>query len=172
MSESLESALGTLTAKLGSEAFSTSTFLDNTRVHVVPDRLLDVLRVLKDECGFAMLTELGGADYQGYPGKNGSGSRFEVHYVLRDLDANRRIVVKTGLDEPHLELPSVVAMWKGADWMEREVYDMYGISFLNHPDLRRILLPEEFTAFPLRKDYPLRGRGERHNFPRLTRSES
>lgn len=162
----------TLTDRLGAEAFATSTFLDNERVHVAPDRLLDVLRILKDECGFAMLAELGGTDYLGYPGKNRSGARFEVHYVLRDLDANRRIVVKTGVDEPHLELPTVVPLWKGANWMEREVYDMYGIAFLGHPDLRRILLPEEFTAFPLRKDYPLRGRGERHNFPRLTRRES
>ena len=65
-----------------------------------------------------------------------------------------------------------VPLWKGADWMEREVYDMYGVVFDGHPDLRRILMPDEFTAFPLRKDYPMRGRGERHNFPVITRAEA
>ncbi len=76
------------------------------------------------------------------------------------------------LDEPELSVPSVVPLWEGANWLEREVYDMFGIVFLGHPDLRRILMPEEFTAFPLRKDYPLQGRGERHNFPVLTREDA
>jgi len=80
--------------------------------------------------------------------------------------------VKVGADDPDPLLPSAVPLWPGADWMEREVFDMFGIRFHGHPDLRRILMPDEFTAYPLRKDYPLRGRGERHNFPRLTRGES
>ena len=76
------------------------------------------------------------------------------------------------MNDPDPELPSVVHLWRGADWMEREVYDMYGVRFDGHPDLRRILMPAEFTSFPLRKDYPLRGLGERHNFPTITRAES
>jgi NADH-quinone oxidoreductase subunit C len=162
--------LATLARVFGEGAFPTSTFRDNLRLFVPPARLLDVLGVLKDQCGFAMLAELGGADYLGYPGK--VRARFEVHYVLLNLETSERLVVKAGLDEPDLTLPSAVPLWPGADWMEREVFDMYGITFAGHPDLRRILMPEEFTAFPLRKDYPLRGRGERHNFPRLTRGES
>ena len=99
-------------------------------------------------------------------------ARFEVHYVLRNLETRERLVVKAGVDDPDPTLPSAVPLWPGADWMEREVFDMFGIRFEGHPDLRRILMPEEFAAYPLRKDYPLRGRGERHNFPRLTRGES
>jgi NADH-quinone oxidoreductase subunit C len=162
--------LATLTRSVGEGAFSTSRFRDNLRLFVPPERLLELLGVLKDRCGFALLAELGGADYLGYPGP--TRSRFEVHYVLLNLETRERLVVKAGADEPDPTLPSVVPLWPGANWMEREVFDMYGITFTGHPDLRRILMPEEFTAFPLRKDYPLRGRGERHNFPRLTRDES
>ena len=73
------------------------------------------------------------------------------------------------VNDPEPTVPSVVELWEGANWLEREVWDMFGIRFAGHPDLRRILLPEEFTAHPLRKDYPLQGRGERHNFPVITR---
>ena len=115
-----------------------------------------------------MLAELGGTDYLGYPGR--TRARFEVHYVLQATSRPReRLVVKAGVNDPDPTLPSAVPLWPGADWMEREVFDMFGIRFDGHPDLRRILMPEEFAAYPLRKDYPLRGRGERHNFPRLTR---
>ena len=164
-------SLETLKSDLGDGAYTTSSFRDNLRIHAPADRLLEVLGVLKGQCGFAMLAELGGVDYLGYPGWS-QPHRFEVHYVLRNLDENERIVVKAGADGPEPTLPSVVPLWPGADWMEREVFDMFGITFAGHPNLRRILMPEEFTAFPLRKDYPLRGRGERHNFPRLTRGQS
>ena len=75
--------------------------------------------------------------------------------MLRNLDTSEMLVVKAGVDDPDPALPSAVAIWPGADWMEREVFDMFGIRFNGHPDLRRILMPEEFTAYPLRKDYPL-----------------
>jgi NADH-quinone oxidoreductase subunit C len=162
--------LATLTRVLGDGVFTTSRFRDNLRIHVAADRLIELLKTLKDQRGFNLLSELGGVDYLGYPER--SGARFEVHYVLRNLDTGEWLVVKAGADDPSPTLPSVVPLWPGANWMEREVYDMYGISFTGHPDLRRILMPDEFVAFPLRKDYPLRGRGERHNFPRLLREES
>src|SRR5262249_43568700 len=149
-----DATLATLARIFGDGVFSLAQFRDNLRLYVPPPRLLDVLLVLRDECGFALLAELGGTDYLGYPGR--TRARFVVHYVLRNLDTNEWLVVKSGVDDPDPTLPSVVALWPGADWMEREVFDMYGIRFDGHPDLRRILMPEEFVAFPLRKDYPLR----------------
>jgi NADH-quinone oxidoreductase subunit C len=92
-------------------------------------------------------------------------------YLLTNVAENDRITVRAFLNEPDLRISSVVPLWEGANWMEREVYDMFGIQFEGHPDLRRILMPPEFTAFPLRKDYPLQGRGERHNFTPLTREK-
>ena len=164
------STLKTLATIFGDGVFTSSWFRDNLRLHLPASRLIDVLTVLKNRCGFGLLAELGGVDYLGYPGR--TRSRFEVHYVLLNLETSERLIVKAGVDDPDPTLPSVVSLWPGANWMEREVFDMYGIRFEGHPDLRRILMPEEFTAYPLRKDYPLRGRGERHNFPRLTRAES
>jgi NADH-quinone oxidoreductase subunit C len=94
-----------------------------------------------------------------------------VIYGLLNTATGVRIFVKTFVNDPQPTLPSAFPLWKGADWLEREVYDMYGVVFEGHPDLRRILMPEESTCFPLRKDYPLRGRGERHNLPVITRAE-
>jgi NADH-quinone oxidoreductase subunit C len=165
-----EPTLKILYETYGDGVFSSARFRDNLRLFVTAARLRDVLDTLKSRCGFAMLAELGGTDYLGYPGR--TRARYEVHYVLLNLETSERLVVKVGVDDPDPQLPSAVPLWPGADWMEREVFDMFGIRFNGHPDLRRILMPEEFTSYPLRKDYPLRGRGERHNFPRLTRSES
>ena len=164
--------LKALTSALGEGAFTTATFRDNLRLYVAPGRLVELLTTLKETCGFGFLSELGGVDYLAYPGRDASKPRFEVHYVVRNYDTMETLVVKVGIGETDPVVPSVVPLWPGANWMEREVFDMYGVRFEGHPDLRRILMPDEFAAFPLRKDYPLRGRGERHNFPRLTRGES
>jgi NADH-quinone oxidoreductase subunit C len=146
-----------------------STFRDNRRIVVPSDKVYFVLELVWKEHGFDMLTELTAVDYLEYPGAT---DRFGVVYGLLNTATGERLIVKTFLNLPELRLPSVYPLWRSADWMEREVFDMYGIEFAGHPDLRRILMPEEFTAFPLRKDYPLRGRGERHNFPVITRAES
>jgi NADH-quinone oxidoreductase subunit C len=95
-----------------------------------------------------------------------------VVYSLSNTNTGERTYIKIGLNDPEPKVSSVYSLWKGANWLEREVYDLLGIVFEGHPDLRRILMPPEFAGHPLRKDYPLRGRGERHNFPTLTRAES
>jgi NADH-quinone oxidoreductase subunit C len=155
------------------DAFSANSFRDNNRIIVAAEKAARVLylllKCLKDEYGFDMLAELGGIDYLHYPGAT---DRYGVVYGLTNTTSGERVFVKAHANDPDPELPSVVSLWKGADWMEREVYDMYGVKFTGHPDLRRILMPHEFTAFPLRKDYPLRGYGERHNFPTVIRAES
>jgi NADH-quinone oxidoreductase subunit C len=164
--------LDTLKAKFAG-AFTTSEFRDNKRVVLDAEKsatvLFPLLKCLKEECGFDFLAELGGIDYMGYPDAT---DRFCVVYGLTNLATGERVWVKAHANDPDPELPSVVELWKGADWMEREVYDMYGVRFAGHPDPRRILMPSEYTGHPLRKDYPLRGYGERHNFPTVTRAES
>lgn len=154
-------------------AFATGEFRDNKRVMVPADKAFEtvfpLLKCLKDECGFDMLAELGGVDYLNYPNAT---DRYAVVYGLLNTTTGERVFVKAFANDPDPELPSVVPLWNGANWMEREVFDMYGVRFAGHPDLRRILLPGEFTSHPLRKDYPLRGHGERHNFDVVTRAES
>ena len=132
-------------------------------------KLFEVLAFLKNEQNFDMLAEVTAVDYLEY---EGAKDRFGVVYVIVCTKSGERLVIKTFVNDPEPLLPSVYSLWKSADWLEREVYDMFGIRFSGHPDLRRILTPDEFTAYPLRKDYPLKGRGERHNFPVLTRAES
>jgi NADH-quinone oxidoreductase subunit C len=158
-----------LQAKFGADRLTTSVFRDNRRLVVKPAHVFDLLKCLKEEHGFDMLFELTAADYLKYPNAT---DRFGVVYGLSNTKNGERVYLRTFLNEPDLTLPSAFPLWKGADWLEREVFDMYGILFAGHPDLRRILLPDEFTSFPLRKDYPMRGRGERHNFPVITRAES
>src|SRR5437763_4718039 len=157
-----------LRERFGEGRFTTSEFRDNRRVVVAADQVLPFLTCLKEQCGFDMLAELTAVDYLNYPGAR---DRFGVVWGLLNVTTGERVYLKTHLNEPDLTLPSAFGLWKGADWLEREVFDMYGIMFEGHPDLRRILMPEEYTSFPLRKDYPLRGKGERHNFPVLTRAE-
>ncbi|MCY2933617.1 MAG: NADH-quinone oxidoreductase subunit C [Planctomycetota bacterium] len=166
-----DATLARIRKRCGEGVFSVSSYLDNLRLHVPPEKLVELTTLLRDEFGFH-LTELGGADYLGYPGRSSVSHRFEVHYVLLNYETAERLILKTGVSDPDPVLPSLVPVWAGADWLEREVFDMYGIVFQGHPDLRRILMPEDFRSFPLRKDYPLRGRGERHNFERVTREDS
>jgi NADH-quinone oxidoreductase subunit C len=160
--------LSVLQSRFGA-GITESVFRDNRRIDVAASSLFEILSGLKAEFGFSMLIDMTAVDWLEY---EGATDRFGVVYLLLNMDTGERLTVRTAVNLPDPCLPSVYSLWRGADWMEREVYDMFGISFTGHPDLRRLLMPEEFDAYPLRKDYPLKGRGERHNFPVITRSGS
>ncbi len=146
-----------------------SEFRSQSRAVVPRDKLFDVLTFFRDSQGFDFLCDITCVDYLNF---RDAEHRFGLAYLLANTQTNERITLRVFLDEPELTVPSAVPLYQGANWMEREVWDMFGIRFEGHPDLRRILMPEAFTAFPLRKDYPLQGRGERHNFPVLHRGDS
>ena len=120
---------------------------------VVPhESIVDVCRALKSKNGFDMLADLCGADRG--PEED---PRFEVNYHLFSTTHYSRLRLKVLLSEDDPKVPTVTTLWKTADWHERETFDMFGIVFERHPDLRRILLPSDFDGHALRKDYPLRG---------------
>ncbi len=120
-------------------------------VFVRPPRIADVCRALKQDLGFDMAPYITAVDYLGQT------PRFEVVYNLYSTRENARVRLRVKVGEGE-EVPTVTSVWRGADWFERYCFDMYGIRFAGHPDLRRLLLYEEFQGHPLRKDYPLRGR--------------
>jgi NADH-quinone oxidoreductase subunit C len=149
-------------------SITTSEFRGDVRAVMPCDELFAALRFLRDARGFDLVVDITCVDYLDY---RDALDRFGLVYLLTATETNERITLRSFVNEPDPSVPSAVPLWAGANWMEREVWDMFGIHFEGHPDLRRILLPEEFTAFPLRKDYPLQGRGERHNFPVLHRAD-
>ena len=152
----LENLVSRLQEKFPDSVLDAGTFRGESTVQIRAEALLPVCRYLREDPGhgYDFLTDLCGADF--YPQE----PRFQVVYHLCALKTKNRLRLKVPLPGANPRLPSVVAIWKAADWMEREVFDMYGIAFDGHPDLRRILLPPGWDAHPLRKDYPLRGRAE------------
>jgi NADH-quinone oxidoreductase subunit C len=129
---------------------ATPADLGDATARVAAGSLLEIMRLLRDEPGldFEMLTDLTVVDYLG------EEPRFELVYHLYSVKRNHRVRIKARVPEDDPEIASLVSLWPSADWMEREVWDLYGIRFRGHPDLRRILLYEEFDGHPLRKDYP------------------
>ncbi len=120
-------------------------------VYARKDSLVPILKFLKEEpgCEYDFLSDITATDEEVDP-------RFEVVYNLYSLTHHARIRVKVRVPEGEA-VPTAIPVWKGANWAEREVFDMFGVRFEGHPDLRRILMDERFEGYPLRKDYPLRG---------------
>ena len=141
---------------------------EQTYVRVPPDRLSKVMLFLYNDqrCRFEQLCDLTCVDYLNFPKAR---DRYGVIYSLLSLSTEQRLWVKCFVNDPEPEVPTVTDIWRGAEWMEREVWDMFGVRFAGHSDLRRILTWEGFKAHPLRKDYPLTGRGEREDYDIVTR---
>ena len=139
---------------LGAAVTSTHSYRGDETLIVDPARIADVMKTLRDDAELYMnfLVDITAVDYLGRE------PRFEVVYHLRSFKTGARLRVKALVAEPengsNPELETVAPLWATANWMEREVWDLYGIKFRGHPDLRRILMYEEFVGHPLRKDYP------------------
>jgi NADH-quinone oxidoreductase subunit C len=130
-------------------------FVGDWWVIVPVERLLDVMRSLRDspEAAFDFCSDVTASDWPPRP------KRFDVVYCLYSTRHRHRLRVKVRAGE-HDPVPSVTTLWPSANWLEREVYDLFGVNFTGHPDRRRILMPEDWQGFPQRKDYPLEGPGE------------
>ncbi len=185
-------ALEPLKAKFPETKFLVGEFRGMVTVVVPRENIVVVSRFLRDDASlrYDLLAELNGVDYLNYPGAK---HRFAVNYGLTSTPNNNRLWLKVFLDptqetgprqnilrdeeviekgDPGLKFDSVTGVWPGAEWMEREAYDMLGIIFLGHPDLRRLLTWNGFGSYPLRKDYPLRGVGEREDYKVVTQDRA
>ncbi|MBI4390092.1 MAG: NADH-quinone oxidoreductase subunit C [Nitrospinae bacterium] len=153
--ESNTDIIDQIKAKFGSSVIDAHNFRGDQTVTVKKECVLALSRFLRDHppLSFDFLMDLTAVDY--YKKKP---ARFEVVYHLYSLKHNRRMRVKVPVGEDDCIVDSLVSLWKTADWYEREVWDLYGIKFNGHPDLRRILLYEGFKGHPLRKDYPVNKR--------------
>ena len=138
-------------------------------IRVEPMRLATAAARLRDDpsLGFDVLTDLTAADRMGFP--EPSPERFCVVIHLYSLSRGARLRLHAFVPEKDPAAATLSGLWGNADWLERECFDMFGIRFAGHPDLRRILMPEGYEGHPLRRDYPLRGRGERDRFETTAR---
>jgi NADH-quinone oxidoreductase subunit C len=146
LAEALQKACGDLVSEIVEFRGECSlTILDKSKVH-------EVCQVARDTLHFDMLTDVSSVDHYG------DDPRFEVVYELYGMEHHAYLRLKVRVEEESCELPSVTSLWRTADWHEREIYDMMGIRFSGHPDLRRILMWDGYPYFPLRKDFPLEGK--------------
>ena len=150
-----EGVIDAATKALGPMLLETKDHVGEITLTVRREALADALRTMRDTPGleYQQLMEIAGCDYPERP------ERFEVNYQLLSLTKNRRIRLKVLTDEVS-PVPSATGIWPVANWLEREVYDLYGVLFSGHPDLRRIITDYGFEGFPLRKDFPLTGHVE------------
>ncbi len=152
MTQSLDDFAAAVAGKLGGRIQASTIAFGELTIVVEPADIVATLTLLRDdpECQFVSFIDISGADYPSRP------RRFDVVYHLLSPRQNRRIRIKVSTDET-TPVPSATGVYPGADWFEREAYDLYGILFSGHPDLRRLLTDYGFEGHPLRKDFPLTG---------------
>lgn len=146
-----QAVVDTLKDKFGDVVLDASEFRGETTVVVKKEEILAVCTYLKNELGFNFLTDLCGVDYMG------QSPRFMVVYHLYNIGKHIRLRLKAPVEEKDARIDTVSGVWATANWMERETWDLMGITFNNHPDPRRILMPDDWEGHPLRKDYPVQG---------------
>lgn len=145
-----EGVIEAATAALGGKLLHASEAVGEIRLDVARGEIVEAMRILRDELHYQQLMEIAGVDYPERP------ERFEVVYMLLSVTKNHRLRVHVSTDEVQ-PVPSVTSLWPVAGWLEREIFDMYGVLFDGNPDLRRILTDYGFRGHPQRKDFPLSG---------------
>ena len=147
----LELIAGQLAESIPGGVVSTTFFRERATVEIAPAAVREVLATLRKQHGYRALMSVHGVDY--YPHE----PRLGVHYEMLDMTRVDRLTVKLRVALADPTVPSVTPDWPTADHQEREVYDMFGVRFEGHPDLRRILMPEDYEGYPQRRDFPIGG---------------
>ncbi|WP_234572862.1 NADH-quinone oxidoreductase subunit C [Rhodohalobacter sp. 614A] len=151
LSEYLQKTVDDLSGNFADKLIHVYQSSGDTFIVIQADALLEICKYLKENLHYIYLSDVFGID------RYTSEERFEVVYNLLSFKHHQRVFIKVRCEEENPEVDSVSKIWKAANWFEREVYDMFGVFFRNHPDLRRIYMPEDFEYYPLRKEFPLLG---------------
>jgi len=151
LSETLQRVVDGLSENYADSFIEVYQSSGDTFIRVEAEDIVEISRYLKNEQHFIYLTDIIGID------RFTSEERFELAYDLISLRDRERVFVKVRLPEEDPVIESLTDVWKSASWMEREAYDMFGVRFTNHPDLRRMFMPEDYEYYPMRKEFPLLG---------------
>ena len=157
-----------LNSELSSKIIKISEFNQQITIDIDKKNIFDVVKTLKNNLNFSYLTDITAIDYLKHSEykKEKYYERFAVIYILYNFENKITLRLRSFISEDNLHIESIIKVFRSANWLEREVYDMFGITFDGHPKLERLLMPDYFEDYPLRKDYPLKGKGERTQFPK------